>query len=302
MVDIRLVSLHGVLGTRSEPHLFISPLAYEIHDPSRQTDPAPLWKRFERAAIVMDLIPSLNPVIGEHYRDLFFTGDLKSVVMPIRMLRLYLGRTFPPTTTQRATGGLVTDFPLDESRYAKLATALAGTIDLPRVEDVAYGMGDVLAHLHFGAGIDGSDAELVIAGGKYHQARCYIFDLNQCSKWLRDDYITCDPAAVNLTVGKWANDTMMVAARRLAMKIFTQERYYPLSTSRLYVPFTKGYTEATQAILSRGPASPAMTLADRSGSSEYARLGHNKRPSRAMMTRANFEGKAAGTTPASPPQ
>ncbi len=53
------------------------------------------------------------------------------------------------------------------------------SVDLPSIDEVATGMGEVLAKLHWAVGVDARDVELVLAGSAQHGVQCYLFDFNQ---------------------------------------------------------------------------------------------------------------------------
>lgn len=72
------------------------------------------------------------------------------------------------------------NFPLDVSRYGKLLeVAVEGDCVYPSVEDVAYGMGEMLGRLHWHAGYDGRDVEFVMGGASFSGVAMYIIDFNQ---------------------------------------------------------------------------------------------------------------------------
>lgn len=252
------------------------------------------WSYFDRAVMVIGLIPSLLPIIGDAYRSLFYTGAIAAEKGPIRMLRLYLGRTFPTTTSELAPGKLVTDPPLDQDRYARLAEALAGSVELPTLSKVAHGMGSVLATLHFGAGVDGSDIELVLAGDHYHSARCYVFDYNQCHPWLKIGYLeTKDISLESPTTGEFAKNDMVTAAERIAVKIIGQEFYYPRPGQALYDDFTSGYRYGVKKLLDKHTVtslvvSQVMAAAE-AFLENYHKAGEERNARQSRMNRAKPE-------------
>ena len=50
---------------------------------------------------------------------------------------------------------------------------------MPTLEEVAFGMGELLAKLHWAVGINGKDMELVLSGNTLHGTQCYALDFNQ---------------------------------------------------------------------------------------------------------------------------
>jgi hypothetical protein len=247
--------------------------------------------------MVMDLIPALHPAIGQAYRHLFYDGTLKGKEIQIRMLRLYFGRTFPAKTLELAPGELITDPPLDEDRYRALAGLLQDVVTLPDPEDIAMGMGKLLATLHYEVGVDGSDAELVLAGDHYHSARCVVFDYNQVTYWLPRGYLTSDSSCSITPVGRWTGCTVTDAAKRLALKIHGQEAYYPRYRHKLYPHFASAYRAATQAIMEKHDA-PSHVIsiiipASEAFLQEYERLDQAKRVTRPRLSLAELEARAA---------
>lgn len=49
----------------------------------------------------------------------------------------------------------------------------------PSVEDIAYGMGETLGHLHWRAGYDGRNIEFIMGGASFSGVALYIIDFNQ---------------------------------------------------------------------------------------------------------------------------
>ena len=71
------------------------------------------------------------------------------------------------------------NFPLDVSRYRKLLeVAGEGNSVYPSVEDIAYGMGEMLGRLHSRVGYDGYDVEFVMGGASFIGVAMYIIDFN----------------------------------------------------------------------------------------------------------------------------
>jgi hypothetical protein len=201
--------------------------------------------------LLMEFIPSLDERVGEAYKALFFSDELRGLAQsrttasstvhyssssssssssplaprpptqleqslaaePIRLLRLYLGRTHTHALpdrilTMKETGEHRNGALVDLKRYEKLRVALrAGLaskfnsntdvdsdsgsppagVDLPPPQDICRGMGEVLARLHWGAGMNCRDIELVLGGSTQQglnargQVQCYVLDFNQVS-------------------------------------------------------------------------------------------------------------------------
>lgn len=153
----------------------------------RQTAPksALLFSDFQMPTISIDLIPSMHPFFEETYRTLFWCQELRIESVPVRLLRLYFGREDIPSVTTALQKGLKSDPPLDIARFEKFSHELTRHgINLPSVQEIAEGMGFVLAKLHWVVGINARDVELVLGGDGSHDLKCYALDFNQVSRLL----------------------------------------------------------------------------------------------------------------------
>lgn len=237
---------------------FISPAPLELFDPFTRTVTVPdmttssfssSWDVFDHPTMSIECIPSVPPLVGLAFRSEFFTSEpiRKTPTFSSRLLRFYLGRKLP-VVIEELQPGLRSDLALDVLRYTRLLEALTleGIATLPPLTDVAFGMGKVLAQLHFGVGIDGMDVELVMGGDGRHGLQCYILDYNQCQRWLiRQPFDNLDEG--KLTTGE-AN--LSEGAIQLARRIGNCEHYYPKSSQELYCSFKKGYQHAVTELVS----------------------------------------------------
>jgi hypothetical protein len=199
---IRYCEVYDTTNTPIDPKYppedveFISPCPRQLFDPISRTVKLPgmypvqsssSWDVFDHPTMSLDLIPSVPSLVAQAYKAEFFSQDLarKSLDFDIRLMRLYLGRELP-THIRELQPGLRSDLALDIGRYTRLSKALRleGTETLPPLNEVAYAMGSILAHLHFCVGIDGMDIELVLGGDGDHGLQCYVLDYNQCQRWL----------------------------------------------------------------------------------------------------------------------
>ena len=231
-----------------------------------------MWRKFTNPTMSVELIPALHPFIGERYRSLFFGKHLQSDTSPIHLLRLYLGRQLDPTT-QELKSGVQSDLPLDIDRYTRLSESLSPGIVFPTLQDIATGMGQVLATLHWSMGIDGSDIELVIGGDSLgaekgdtdhrpDRVEPYVLDYNKCARWAKS--FPCDPSSYDfalnpssrefrsqLSIGHWTKCTIAEAAQKLAVRIGGLELYYPSPSVNqdLYTVFKTAYIATVRSIL-----------------------------------------------------
>ena len=98
------------------------------------------------------------------------------------LCRLYFGKV----TKETGPGGRPNrffnsaNFPLDVFRYRKLLEVVEDAVALyPSVEDIAYGMDEMLGCLHWRIGYDGRDVEFVMGGASFSGVAMYIIDYNQ---------------------------------------------------------------------------------------------------------------------------
>jgi len=133
----------------------------------------------ERATISFDLIPPLSSNIAEAYRKV-----ANSDCQDIRLIRLYLGRV-PGSSAKALQKASDTDPPIDLDQYRKLRDEMSGVIEIPEAEEVCRAMGTMLGRVHWGAGVNGRDAELCLAGDGRGGARLVIFDWNMVSNRMR---------------------------------------------------------------------------------------------------------------------
>jgi hypothetical protein len=71
-----------------------------------------------------------------------------------------------------------TDPPITLQQYEALQTLLGMKVKVPSVEELCKAMGDMLGRVHWGAGVNGRDAELCLAGDGSGGLRLVIFDWN----------------------------------------------------------------------------------------------------------------------------
>lgn len=199
----RYRSVSSALTSTSGRARFITPRPYAYNDCSTSSPPAQInvsllaplpdpyiavhvdvddFHGISLPAMILDQIPDLPPALTSTYRRLFWRDELARSGPPIRLLRLYLGRVLPPTSHHLAPG-VQSDFPLDQPRYRLLDEALReeGRAGLPDSSEVCRGMGEVLGKLHWTAGTNGRDVELVLGGDEQDGVQCEILDYNQVS-------------------------------------------------------------------------------------------------------------------------
>jgi len=233
------------------PRELFDPVSRTVQLPERshRIPSSSSWDVFDHPTMSLDLIPSVPSLVAQAYKSELFSQDLarKSLDFNIRLIRLYLGRELP-TQIQELQPGLRSDLALDVGRYGRLSNALSleGIARLPPIEEVAYAMGSILAHLHFCVGIDGMDIELVLGGDGDHGLQCYVLDYNQCQRWLVPQPLD------HLGSGKLSatdGETLSEGAIRLARRIANCEHYYPKPSQDLYHKFKDGYELTVSSLI-----------------------------------------------------
>lgn len=293
--------MYSVLNSekKDSPADFTSLRASAFYEPSSEANEEDAtWQlraHFPRAAIAMDRIPGLPSRVGGAYQQLFFGPDIQDSDITIRLLRLYLGRKFPDTTLELAEGPVTSDLPLDEARYRCLSDLLICSYELPDVDEVAYGMGKLLASLLFGAGIDCRDIELVLGGDGRRSGRCYVLDFNQCRQWLVPRYLEKNKYDPKPTSDMYDANNMDTAAQRIAVMIASQEFYYPRPSVslELFEQFESGFKDGVKGVLDRYTCCPEIreqvSHAADAFLGEYKRQDEGKRPRRPRLTLEQLE-------------
>ena len=135
----------------------------------------------DTAAYAMDQVLPLPLSTAKTIRTLFYPPNMSKALDPT-LCRLYFGKVIkelgPGGRPNRFFNSA--NFPLDVSRYRKLLeVTVEGDCVYPSVEDIAYGMGEMLGRLHWRAGYDGRDVEFVMGGASFSGVAMYIIDFNQ---------------------------------------------------------------------------------------------------------------------------
>lgn len=67
-----------------------------------------------------------------------------------------------------------------------------GIGDYPTVEDIVYGMGEMLGYLHWHVGYDGRDVEFIMGGASFSGIAMNIIDFNQVRRLLESADVQID--------------------------------------------------------------------------------------------------------------
>jgi hypothetical protein len=135
----------------------------------------------DTAAYAMDQVLPVPLSTAKMIRTMFYPPNMRNASDPT-LCRLYFGKVIkelgPSGRPNRFFNSA--NFPLDVSRYRKpLEVTAEGDCVYPSVEDIAYGMGEMLGFLHWRAGYDGRDVEFVMGGASFSGVAMYIIDFNQ---------------------------------------------------------------------------------------------------------------------------
>ena len=164
------------------PNSYISPIV----SPSRQGRARPLVSHGDfkalglpNAAYAMTQVLPLPLSTAQLIRTLFYPPGQKEATLPT-LCRLCFGRVLDvPTTNGRPTRFFNSaNFPLDAARYLRLVET--GNAEIyNKIEDIAYGMGEMLGRLHWFGGYDGRDIEFVMGGFSFSGVSMNLIDFNQ---------------------------------------------------------------------------------------------------------------------------
>jgi hypothetical protein len=127
----------------------------------------------DSAAYAMDRAHVVPSIVGNVIRQLFYPEGFSTASPPF-LCRLYFGRL-----QGRPSKFLnPVNFPIDAARYTTLLVQPNFPEMLP-INQVAEGMGEMLARIHWMAGYDARDIEFVMGGSGYGGVKYYVIDFNQ---------------------------------------------------------------------------------------------------------------------------
>ncbi|TCD63580.1 hypothetical protein EIP91_005219 [Steccherinum ochraceum] len=178
-----------------------------------------LMAPFDRATYAMDRVHALPYGASKSIVRAYFPRSLQDAT--IALCRLYFGKVYPKTPLPKFVS--TNNFPLDEQRYTKLFEDFSHL--LQPADEVARGMGEILAKLHYKARVDGRDIEFVLGGTGGADFTYFIIDFNQVRAWTK------------------GSDVAM-----LVSSFFDNDPYYPrpIPTNPLYTSFKRGYLEVCE--------------------------------------------------------
>jgi hypothetical protein len=119
----------------------------------------------ETAAYALDQVQPLPLNFAEVVRNLFYPDTAKATAPAPSLCRIYFGKVISEVGREGQPHRFFnsSNFPLDVGRYQKVVDADEAGF-YPDVEDIAYGMGEMLGRLHRRARYDGRDIEFFLGG------------------------------------------------------------------------------------------------------------------------------------------
>jgi hypothetical protein len=130
----------------------------------------------DTTAYAMDQVLPIPLLTAKRIRTLFYPQNTPNASDPT-LCRLYFGKVIMELGPGRRPNRFFNsaNFLLDVSRHRKLLeVAVDGDCVYPSVEDIVYGMGEMLGHLHWRAGYDGRDVEFIMGGASFSGVAMYI--------------------------------------------------------------------------------------------------------------------------------
>jgi len=130
--------------------------------------------KLDSAAYAMDQVLPLPLSTALKIRTLFYPPGASDAALP-SLCRLYFGKTLNGHTGRFFNSA---NFPLDVSRYRQLVDTAEGD-DYPSLDEIAFGMGEMLSRMHWLGGYDGRDIEFVMGGASFSGIAMNVIDFNQ---------------------------------------------------------------------------------------------------------------------------
>ena len=193
----------------------------------------------DSAAYAMDQVLPLPLSTASVIRQLFYPPGQETATLP-SLCRLYFGKVIETAPGRPRLFFNSANFPLDVSRYRRMVEAL-DVLDYPTVDDIVYGMGEMLGRLHWRGGYDGRDIEFIMGGASFSGVAMHVIDFNQVSRHSTPSTPKADPY---LKMRPWSRKREEV--NQLVQSFFINDPYYPRPRPQdpLYQKFCRGYTDA----------------------------------------------------------
>lgn len=135
----------------------------------------------DTAAFAMDHVPPLSLVVADTVRKLFYPPNSSTARSP-SLCRVYFGKVISEVGKDGGPNRFFNsaNFPLDVDRYQMIkALDHADECGYPDVQEIVFGMGEMLGRLHWRAGYDARDVEFVMGGASFSGVALFVIDFNQ---------------------------------------------------------------------------------------------------------------------------
>ena len=103
-------------------------------------------------------------------------------------------------------------------------TEALDVLDHPTVDDIAYGMGEMLGRLHWCGGYDGRDVEFVMGGASFSGVAMQVIDFNQVCRHPASSTPKVWPFPL-FKMRPWSRKKEEI--NQLVESFFTNDPYYP---------------------------------------------------------------------------
>ena len=135
----------------------------------------------DTAAYAMDHVPPLPLVVADTIKKLFYPPN-SSAARPPSLCRIYFGKVISEVGKDGRPNRFFNsaNFPLDVNRYRMIKESdHADECGYPDVQEIVFGMGEMLGRFHWRAGYDARDVEFVMGGASFSGVTLFVIDFNQ---------------------------------------------------------------------------------------------------------------------------
>ncbi|TDL19071.1 hypothetical protein BD410DRAFT_877283 [Rickenella mellea] len=180
-----------------------------------------------------ELFQPLPPSLGASIRKHFYPANAPATTPNPSLCRIYFGKEVAPSRFVNSS-----NFQLDFARYTALYNEDQAAHDddkhyLPSPNEIAHGMGQMIARIHFkGTGYTAQDVEFVIGSEGFSAVSLFVIDFNQVRPNLMKTW-----------------DKKVDAVPDLVRVHFLNDPYFPFAreSNPLFHEFETGYLSVTEA-------------------------------------------------------
>jgi hypothetical protein len=160
--------------------------------------------KLDTAAYAMDHVSPLPLTVADTIRKLFYPPN-SSAARPPSLCRVYFGKVISEVGKDGRPNRFFNsaNFPLDVERYRMIKKLdHADDCGYPDVQEIVFGMGEMLGHLHWRAGYDARDVEFVMGGASFSGVALFVIDFNQVRRYSMSLYILMTNALLDAHLEK----------------------------------------------------------------------------------------------------